>query len=215
MGCLDQRRSKVRVMTGGTDGKNGRVQPGATRAMCVTQERPLRRKNRNLVSTRRGRSLLLRRNRGRANVSINVPLSAVEPLLSLVPHSILSDGLLDVAGHDVPVNIGAMRSLWRAVADVGDAEFLTVEAGDETVRVARTGDQIHVQMEECEEDGGETVEIQLPVVVIDALLSGDGETFNVPAAVERLSELRGDIVRVTGGEHQMRIWVDEVAHPSL
>ncbi len=56
---------------------------------------------------------------GDFNVSINVPLSAVEPLLSLVPHSILSDGLLDVAGHDVPVNIGAMRSLWRAVADVG------------------------------------------------------------------------------------------------
>ena len=145
------------------------------------------------------------------DANINLPLSAVEPLLSLVPHGALSDRLLDLAGDEV--NIGAMRDLWRAVAGVGEAEFVAVDGEDETVRIARAGDQINVQVEECDEDGSETVDIRIPVAVVDALLSGDGETLNVHAAVEQLGELRGDIVRVNGGEHQVRVWIDEVAQP--
>ena len=148
------------------------------------------------------------------DVNINVPLSAVEPLLSLVPHRIVSDGRLTVADHDMPIDIGSMRALWRALADVGDTEFLTVDSDNETVRISRTGDQFLVQMEECGEDGGETVDIRFPVVVLDALLSGDGETLNVGAAVERLAGLRGDIVRVRADDYQVRVWIDEVAHPS-
>lgn len=143
--------------------------------------------------------------------NINLPLSAVEPLLSLVPHGTLSDRLLDLAADEV--NVGAMRDLWRAISGVGEAEFVAVDGEDETVRIARTGDQINVQVEECEGDGGETVDIRIPVAVVDALLSGDGEALNVHAAVEQLGELRGDIVRVSGGEHQVRVWIDEVAQP--
>ena len=50
---------------------------------------------------------------GDFDANINLPLSAVEPLLSLVPRGTLSDRLLDLAGDEV--NIGAMRDLWRAV----------------------------------------------------------------------------------------------------
>lgn len=147
------------------------------------------------------------------DLNINLPLSAVEPLVNLVPHRVLSDGQFALAGHEVPLNISAMRDLWRAIAAVGDTEFLTVDAGDETIRVARVGDEIRVQVKECDEDGVETVDIRLPVVVVDALLSGNGETLNVGAAVERLADLRGDIVRVTGADHQVRVWIDEVAQP--
>ena len=143
--------------------------------------------------------------------NINLPLSAVGPLLSLVPHGAMSDRLLDLTGEEV--NVGAMRDLWRAIAGVGEAEFVAVDGDDETVRIARTGDQINVQVEECDEDSGEVVDIRVPVAVVDALLSGDGEALNVHAAVEQLGELRGDIVRVSGGEHQVRVWIDEVAHP--
>ena len=147
------------------------------------------------------------------DLAINLPLSAVEPLVNLVPRRVLSDGQLALAGLEVPINISAMRDLWRAIAAVGDTEFLTVDAGDETVRIARAGDEIRVQVEERDDDGVETVDIRLPVVVVDALLSGNGETLNVGAAVERLADLRGDIVRVTGADHQVRVWIDEVAHP--
>ncbi|MCY4508008.1 MAG: hypothetical protein OXG35_13775 [Acidobacteria bacterium] len=134
-------------------------------------------------------------------------------MLSLVPHRILADGHLAVAGHDMPIDIGAMRNLWRAIANIGDAEFLSVDSGEETVRVARRGDQIHVRVEECDDAGGETVEIRLPVPVLDALLSGDGETLNIAAAVERLADVRGDIVQISNDEHQIRVWIDELAHP--
>ena len=148
---------------------------------------------------------------GAENVSVNVPLSAAEPMLALVPHRILSDGQLSLAGRDVPINVAAMRDLWRALTEVGDTEFVTVDGDDETVRIARAGDQITVQVEEREEEGSETVDVQLPIVVVDALLSGDSDTLNVRAAVERLGELRGDIVRVSEDERQIRVWIDEVA----
>ena len=149
---------------------------------------------------------------GDFNLDINVPLSAVEPLLSLVPHRILADGRLAVAGHDMPIDIGAVRNLWRAIADIGDAEFVSVDSGDETVRIGRTGEQIHVKVEECDDDGGEIVDVRLPVAVLDALLSGDGETLDVAAAVERLAGVRGDIVRISSDDRQIRIWIDELAH---
>ena len=148
---------------------------------------------------------------GAENVAVNVPLSAAEPLFALVPHRILSDGRLSLAGREVPVNVGALRDLWRALTEVGDTEFVTVEGEDQTVRIARAGDQITVRVEERDEEGSETVDVQLPIVVVDALLSGNGDTLDVRAAVERLGELRGDIVRVTEDERQVRIWIDEVA----
>ena len=148
---------------------------------------------------------------GAENVNVNVPLSVAEPILALVPHRILSDGQLSLAGRDLPINVSAMRDLWRALMDVGDTEFVTVEGGDETVRVARAGDRIEVQVEERSDDGSETVDVKLPVLVVDALLSGDAETLNVRAAVERLGELRGDLVRVSEDERQIRVWIDEVA----
>lgn len=147
------------------------------------------------------------------NLNINVPLSAAGPLLSLVPQRILADGRLALAGHDMPIDIRAMRNLWRTIVDIGDAEFLRVDSGDETVRVARAGDQIHVQVEECDDDSGETVDVRLPVAVLDSLMSGDGETLNVAAAVERLAGLRGDIVRIGRDDRQIRVWIDELAHP--
>ena len=151
---------------------------------------------------------------GAENVSVNVPLSAAEPMLALVPHRILSDGQLSLAGRDVPINVGAMRDLWRALTEVGDTEFVTVDGEDETVRIARVGDQITVQVVDRDEEGSEgsqTVDVQLPVAVVDALLSGDGDTLDVRAAVQRLGELRGDIVRVSEDERQIRVWIDEVA----
>ncbi len=149
---------------------------------------------------------------GDFNVNINVPLSAVEPLLGLVPHRILSDGRLTVAGRDMPIDMGAVRGLWRVIADSGDAEFITVDSEDATVRVSRAGAWMLVKVEECDEDGGETVDIRFPVAVLDALFSGDGDTLDIGAAVERLADMRGDIVHVRGDDLQVRVWIDEVAN---
>lgn len=148
---------------------------------------------------------------GSENVRVNVPLSAAEALLGLVPHRISPAGRLRLAGREMPINVAAVRDLWQAVVQVGDTEFVAVDGEDETVRIARKGDRITVRVEERDEDGNETVDVQLPVVVLDALLAGDGETLNVRAAVERLGELRGDVVRVSEDERQIHVWIDELA----
>lgn len=69
----------------------------------------------------------------------------------------------------------------------------------------RSGSLIELQVE----DETETVRVDMPVGIVDALLSGDGATINVTAAIDELSALRGDVVRVTGSEQQVRIWIDE------
>ena len=111
------------------------------------------------------------------NVKVNLPLSAAEAMLAMAPDNVISEGRLRLAEHGVPVS--AVRAMWQELMAAGDTEFVTIEQDDETVRVARVGDNIEVRVEETDEDGTETVEVQLPIAVVDALLSGDGDTLNI------------------------------------
>jgi len=47
------------------------------------------------------------------------------------------------------------------------------------------------------------------VSLVDALLSGEGDTVNIEAAVTELKKRRGDIVRVHDEGSNVRIWIDE------
>lgn len=139
------------------------------------------------------------------NVAVNLPLRAVGAVLAMAPDDILSsDGRLLVA-EEHGVSVSDIRQAWQGVKDAGDAEFVTFQDDERTVRVARAGDQIEVRVEG--DDGN--LQIDLPLALVDALLSGDGETLNVAAALDQLSTLRGDIVRVTEDERQIRVWVDQ------
>ena len=139
------------------------------------------------------------------DVAVNLPLSAVQALVAMVPDDVVTaDGQLTLTERG-GLTVSEVRQIWQEVRDAGDAEFLTFQEGDQTVRVARAGDRIQVRIE----DDDETGLIDLPLAVVDALLSGDGETLNIAAAFDELSTIRGDIVRVTDGDRQIRVWVDE------
>jgi len=97
--------------------------------------------------------------------------------------------------------------MWREIMAAGDMEFMTFQEGDQNVRVARNGDQIQVRVD----DDDDTVQVDLPIAVVDALLAGDGDTLDIAGALEALQQLRGDIVRVTEGERQIRVWIDDRA----
>ncbi len=56
---------------------------------------------------------------------------------------------------------------------------------------------------------GRAVRVEIPVPVVDALLSGDGDVLNVRAALQELSQLRGELVRVIETDSNIRIWIDE------
>ena len=140
-------------------------------------------------------------------VALNLPLRAVGAVMAMAPEEIISaDGRLTVA-EEHGVSVSEIRVMWQELMAAGDSEFATVQHEDQTVRVARVGERIEVRVHG---DNG-NVQVDLPTLVVDALLSGEGEMLNIAAALDRLSELRGDIVRVIEDERQIRVWVDENA----
>ncbi len=141
-------------------------------------------------------------------VNINLPLAAVEAALELAPDEIISGGRARLPQGARDISIPALRRLWQELRDVGDAEFASLQDDDRTVTVTRSGDYIRVDVESTSAEA-EQVHVQLPVSVVDALLSGDGESVNLRAALEELSRERGEMVRVEGGDSRVRIWVDE------
>ena len=97
--------------------------------------------------------------------------------------------------------------MWRELKSAGDAEFVTVEGKDENVKIYRKGDRVFVDVDDHSED--QTVRIEMPVTVVDALLGGEDDRLDLRAAVAQLKDLgTGDIVRVEGGDEHVRIWID-------
>ena len=45
--------------------------------------------------------------------------------------------------------------------------------------------------------------------MVDALLSGDGDLLDIRAALEELSTLDGEVVRVVEPDSNIRIWIDD------
>ncbi len=120
-------------------------------------------------------------------------------------------------GQDVPVSVSvsAVRGAWEALMGVGRQRVRDRGGGERNGPVARVSDFLEIQVERRSSDDadtadGETIDVQLPITVVDGLLSGDSDKLNVSAAIERLGTLRGDIVRVTETDRQVRVWIDEV-----
>ena len=174
----------------------------------------------------------------RANMNLNLPLAAIEAALALAPEAIVDgDGQLQLGGQrEIPVV--AIREVWNQMRGAGDVEFANIQEGRQSIRVAREGDTILVNVtgtddEDAEHEGdadegdaehrdGEhegddgrdrgvigEVQVRVPVSVVDALLSGTGETLDVRAAIQELSSLRGEMVQVDHPEARIRVWIDE------
>ena len=139
-------------------------------------------------------------------VSVNVPLSLAQVALEVAPRDVLEKGRLKL--NEKNISVADIRRLWTELKASGDAEFVTVEEKDKTVRIARAGDYIRIDVR-GESEKNETVQIRMPLVVVDALLSGEGESMDVAAAIAQLKGQRGEIVTVEGSDSQVRIWIDE------
>jgi hypothetical protein len=146
-------------------------------------------------------------------VDVNLPLSVVQVALDVAPDKIISNGRIKIDHHGRhDLSIADLRRMWVELRDAGEAEFVTVEEEDEKVKVTREGDYIRVDVEDRShhsEPEKETVRIKVPVSVVDALMSGEGEELNLRDALELLKNERGEIVRVEGGDSDVRIWIDE------
>ncbi len=143
-----------------------------------------------------------------ARVSVNLPLSMVEKALPMIPEEHLDHGR--IVFDDWHVSMQELRELWQQVKDSPDMTFVTVEEDDERVRVWKEGDYLLVSVREDEDTT--KVDVRLPSVVVDALLSGEGTEMNLHAAVEALvAHGEGQLVTVTDDEDHVRVWVDRSA----
>lgn len=141
-------------------------------------------------------------------VRVNLPLSVVQVALEAAPDRIISNGEIHLRHVDTDLDIESLRKMWAELREAGDAEFVTVEEENKTIRVRREGGFIRLTIDDRADGEPEQVHVDIPVSVVDALFSGDGETLNIKDALAELSKERGDIVRVDNGETRVRIWID-------
>jgi len=145
-----------------------------------------------------------------SKVSVNLPVSVVEAALQAAPEEALRQGHIHLGhmGHGgSEMSVADLRRAWAQLKATGDAEFATVEDDDQTVKIARTGAIVLVHVQK--RNGTESVRVEVPIDVVDALLSGPGDELDVRAAFAQLQKRRGDIVRVKDENSNVRIWIDE------
>jgi hypothetical protein len=151
-----------------------------------------------------------------SKVAVNLPMTVVEAVLKASPEMIEKHGKIHL-GEEHGLKMADLRKIWKELAAVGDAELVTVESEDENVKVMRKGDLVQVFVDNKAKPGkdgkpvkgGEEVRVEVPVSLVDAFLSGEGEEGNIEAAVAELQKRRGDIVRVKDDDSNVRIWIDE------
>jgi hypothetical protein len=141
-----------------------------------------------------------------SRVHVNLPLTVVEAALKAAPETLSSHGKLHLGKGVRSLSLADMRKVWTELKASGDVDLVTVEDKDETVKVARKGDLVLVKVDRL---GKEEVNVEIPVSLVDALFSTEGEELNVKAALLELQKRRGDIVRVSDANSKVRVWIDE------
>jgi len=145
-----------------------------------------------------------------ARVKVNVPVSMVEKAIAMVPEEHLREGKIHLSECCEHMSPAELRELWQEIKNSPDMTFVTVEEDDESVRVWKEAGYLKVQV--LEQDKNEQVDVQVPLTVVDALLSGEGDELNLEAAIRALvEEGEGELVTVSGDSETVRVWVDDIA----
>ena len=142
---------------------------------------------------------------GGEQVKVNLPMSLITMAIPLIDQDEFRRGRVQLGREEITV--AELREMWRTLRAEGNYELATVESGETRVRVHIEGDYLHVNTV----DGSETdVQVKVPTLVVDALLSGEGDELNVAAAVEALAGAEsGDLVTVRDGGTHVRVWIDD------
>lgn len=143
-------------------------------------------------------------NAGGEDGGLHVPAGAVGALLRMAPDAVFEDGQFHVGAEYAPA-LRALRAVWRQLQAAGDGEPVTAQHEDALVRVARAGERLEVHVEY----GGREAQGSVPAAVVEALLSGAGDTLHIDAGLAALQALPGEVVHVTEPDRRVRIWVDD------
>jgi len=145
-------------------------------------------------------------------VKVNVPLELAEKVLPAIHQDKLHDGKVKI--DNAHMDDVDLRALLDAIRTTKDGEFVTVQSNDCDVRVAKQDNQmlIHVVDKKVHEKGEikkSTVEVKVPMKVVDALFSAGKDELDLVAALRALST-QGDVelVSVKDNENTVRVWLD-------
>lgn len=140
-------------------------------------------------------------------VTINLPFSLMNAAVAMIPEDVKAEG--QIALDDVDMDWHELMNLWREVRDAPDSTFVTVESRDERIVVRKEGDFVKIKTTESSEHGAD-VDVQFPLAVVDALLSGPEGTFDFEAALHALADFGpGELVTVRDGDETVRVWIDD------
>ncbi|HVT59693.1 MAG TPA: hypothetical protein VHR45_14985 [Thermoanaerobaculia bacterium] len=163
-----------------------------------------------------------------SKVTVNLPLSVVQAATPLLPAESRTSGQLRIDDQDL--SVADLRRIWNQVRGLDDATFVTVDGRDGKLRVAKSGRFLLLHAAHAADTAdkgrrslrsdlrevppghnrpGGQVEVRMPLSVVSALLSGEGDRFNVVAALEALAqEGQGELMTVDGDHETVRMWVD-------
>src|SRR2546425_8684600 len=140
------------------------------------------------------------------NVRINVPLAFVEKVLPLIQADEFQRGKVQLA--DKELDRVDLRGILDAVSTLPDSEFVTVQKGRDTVRVAKADGYLLVRTDQ-ETGKSQKVSARIPIPVVQALLSGSKNELNILAAIKALGDYGdSELVTVDDNDTRVRIWVD-------
>jgi hypothetical protein len=139
-------------------------------------------------------------------VRVNVPLTLAEKVIPAINQGQLRDGKISIGEfHADNVNV---RAILDALKTAPEGEFVTVQDTGNDVRVAKEHGQVVVHV--IDKESKENVDVTVPWDVVQALVSDTAENqLNVEAAIKALENV-GDttLVRVSGHDENVRVWVD-------
>jgi hypothetical protein len=140
-------------------------------------------------------------------VRVNVPLDLAEKVLPAIDHDRLHKGkvrigCMDCDGVDV-------RTLFEAVRNSKDGEFVTVQSKDSDISVAKKEGLFLVHVHDKNKSKNSQVEVKMPMRVVEALLSAGKDELDIVAGLHALPA-QGDVelVSVKDDENTIRVWLD-------
>ena len=136
-------------------------------------------------------------------VRVNVPLTLAEKVIPAINHGELRDGKICI-GNFTADNVN-VRAILDALKSAPEGEFVTVQNTGDDVRVAKEHGQVVVHV--IDKNSHENVDVTVPWEVVQALVSDTAENqLNVEAAIETVGDTT--LVRVSGHDENVRVWVD-------
>jgi hypothetical protein len=140
-------------------------------------------------------------------VRVNIPLELAEKILPTIDKDKLHNGKVRVDHFDC--NGVDFHALMNAVRDTKDGEFVTVQSKEQDVRVAKQNNYFLVHVLDKEDHKHSTVEVKIPMKVVDALFSAGKDEVDLVAGLHALA-LQGDteLVSVKDHDQTVRVWLD-------